>query len=371
MRVTNKMLVDNLLAKLQNSLQRVDLYQEQIATGKRINRPSDDPEGAARVLRLREVIADNSRFLENIEDGQHWLTVTEAALADSVEILAQLRSKVVQAQNDTLSADERREMAKWAADYLQQLVQVASRREQGKYVFGGTQSATAPYALTDLVQDEGFVAHLGTAVELEHTELSTGSVVITDGGGTTFVEGVDYEVDYQKGTITALAGGGMSEGATYYVSYRLSSPLHLVTNPAGITGEVKRQIGDGAIVTVNVRGPEAYAGKVDVFAIIQQLKNALVRNNHQALRQGMEGLDLALDQVLAAQARVGLQYDHLSLMHDRLSNEAILLQRLLSQVADTDLAEAVVRLQERKVSYQAALSVTASISQMSLLDYLE
>ncbi|MCR4438124.1 MAG: flagellar hook-associated protein FlgL [bacterium] len=371
MRVTNKMLVDNLLVKLQNSLRRVDLHQEQIATGKRINRPSDDPEGTARVLRLRELIADNSRFLENIEDGQHWLTATEAALADSVEILAQLRSKVVQAQNDTLTADERRDMAKWAADYLQQLVQVANRQEQGKYVFGGTQNATPPYALTNLVNDEAFVAQLGSAVELAHTELSAGSIVVTDGGGTTFVEGVDYEVDYDRGTITALAGGAMSEGATYYVSYRLASPLHLVTNPAGITGEVKRQIGDGAIVTVNVRGPEAYAGDVDVFAVILQLKNALVRNDHDAMRQGLEGLDLTLDQVLAAQAWVGLQYDHLSMMHDRLSNEAILLQRLLSQVADTDVAEAVVRLQEQRVSYQAALGVTASISQMSLLNYLD
>lgn len=371
MRVTNKMLINNLLAELQRSLQGTGVFQEQIATSQRINRPSDDPSGVARVLRLKDAIADNSRFLKNVEDGQHWLTVTEAALADSVEILTQLRSKVLQAKNDTLTTEERRTTARWAADYVRQLVQVANCQEQGKYVFGGTEISAAPYSLTDQVEDEAFLAHLDVPVQLDYTELAGGTVVVTDSGGSMFVEGVDYQVDYEKGTITALAGGGMSEGATYYASYQLTSPLRVATSASGIVGELKRQIGDGVVVTINVLGPEAFGQNVDVFDVLRQTKNALVRNDHEALRQALAGLDAALDQVLSVQAKVGVEYDQLALTHDRLSNEAILLQRLLSQVADTDVAEAVVKLQQQKNSYQAALSVTAQIGQLSLLDYLE
>ncbi len=371
MRITNKMLVNNLLAHLRHSLQRVDRYQEQIASGRRINRPSDDPGGAAKVLRLKDAIADNQRFLANIADGQHWLTVTEGALADSAEILTQLRNIVLQAQNDTLAPQDRRQMGLWAADHLTQLVEVANRQEQGKYVFAGTNTQTPPYTLTDQVEDEAFVARLGSAVLLDYTELKTGTGVVTDGGGTTYVEGVDYEIDYTMGTIVALPGGGMSEGGTYYISYELIRPLRVVQSPAGITGELKRQVGEGAVLTVNVRAPEAFGASGEAFEVLRAVKNALVRNDRDALRQALTSLDMTMDQLLQVQSRVGAQYEHLTMTHDRLSNEAVLLERLRSQVADTDVAEAAVKLQERKTSYQAALNVTASISELSLLNYLK
>jgi flagellar hook-associated protein 3 FlgL len=365
------MLVNNLLAELQRSLQGTAVRQEHIATGQRINRPSDDPAGVARVLSLKDAITDNSRFLKNIEDGQHWLTVTEAALSDSVEILAQVRNRVLQAQNDTLTAEERRSLSRWAADYLLQLVQVANRQEQGKYVFGGTEIGSAPYQLSDQVEEEAFVAHLDSPVLLDYTELAEGSVVVTDGSGTTFVEGVDYEVDYERGTITALATGAMSEGATYYASYRLLSALRVEENASGIAGDLNRQIGDGTVIAINIRGPEAYGASVNVFDVLRDVKNALLRNDHEGLQQGLAGLDAALDQVLSARTKVGAQYDHLAQAHDQLSEAAIVLQRLLSQIGDADIAEEVVKLQEQKNSYQAALGVTASISQLSLLNYLK
>ncbi|MDZ7338320.1 MAG: flagellar hook-associated protein FlgL [candidate division KSB1 bacterium] len=371
MRITSRMLVNNLLAHLHRSLQRIDVHQEQIASGNRINRPSDDPAGTAKVLRLRDAIGDNRRFLDNVADGQHWLTVTEAALADSVEIFTQLRSRILQAQNDTLTAEDRRTMSGWVAEYLEQLTQVANRQEQGKYVFAGTHTTTPPYLLTDEVEDEPFVARVGAAVLLDYTELATGTVVVTDESGTTYSEGVDYQVDYTQGTITALSGGGMNDGDTYYVSYQLIRPLRVVANAAGSTGELRRQVGEAAVVTVNVRAPEAFGASNEAFDVLRAVKNALVRDDHEGLRQGLSALDAALDRLLEVQSRVGVQYEHLAMTHDRLSNEAILLERLRSQVADTDVAEAVVKLQEQKTSYQAALSVTASISQISLLDYLK
>ncbi len=81
MRVTTRSMIDGLIANLQASQEAQDRLQNQITSGKRVNRPSDDPTAAWRGMRLRDASAANSQYLRNMDDARAWLNTTDSALA--------------------------------------------------------------------------------------------------------------------------------------------------------------------------------------------------------------------------------------------------------------------------------------------------
>ena len=80
MRVTNSMVVNNLLSNLSKNATRLAKYQHQVSSGKRITKPSDDPVGAAYSVRYSTDIEKENQYLSNIESSNEILTATETAL---------------------------------------------------------------------------------------------------------------------------------------------------------------------------------------------------------------------------------------------------------------------------------------------------
>ncbi len=371
MRVTNKLMIQSLLSDLERSLGDISTYQQQLATSKRINAPSDDPIGAFRVLDLNDEIADNLRYSKNIEDGRHWLITTEGALHDAGDVIGGINTLVIQALNDGLGDENRDQIALRVADYIDQLVEIANKKEGDKYVFGGTQTTEPPYSITDEVIDEQFTAAVDTEVLLEYTELEEGSVVVTDpGGGGSYVEGVDYTVDYENGTITVLGTGGMSDGTDYEIDYHTIRPSVVVVNPNGNEGALYRHIDDASEIMVNVGGDEVFDRTIDIFDKLRRIKNSMLRNDTDTLRTGLDDLEEAQNQVQNAVTLVGSRLDRLTMAGSRRDEEDVLLRSLLSSIQDTDVAETVVRLQSEQVAYETALRTTAELLQTSLLNYL-
>ena len=104
MRITQAMMSDRFLRNLQRNQRRLTQYQTELASGKRLHRPSDDPAATARALELRGMCSANLQYQANAEDGRNWLMHTERALQDTVEVLSEVRTIVVQASEvDTMS----------------------------------------------------------------------------------------------------------------------------------------------------------------------------------------------------------------------------------------------------------------------------
>ena len=82
MRVTNNMLTSTMITNLNKNLRKMNDYQKQLATGKQIDTPSDNPVLAAKILKYRTDLSELAQYKKNVEDAQSWLEVTEAAVAD-------------------------------------------------------------------------------------------------------------------------------------------------------------------------------------------------------------------------------------------------------------------------------------------------
>ena len=371
MRVTQRMMSDLFLYNLQRNQRRLIQYQTELSSGKRLQRPSDDPAATARALELRGEQSANRQYQANAKNGTDGLTDTEIGLEDVVELLSEARTMVVQAADASQGKEERKAMATRVEELLQHLVRVANRSTQGRYVFGGRETLSAPYSASYEVEDEVFTAIHDEPVLIGSTNLTLGAVVVTSlDHATTYVEGVDYTVDYGQGTITVLSTGGMADGDDYLISYGTESIASVEANPEGVDGEIRRAIGEGMTMVVNVPGSEVLTGDVDVFQSLIDLRDRLMRNDVEGIRQSGDALDAGLDQVSTTITIVGSRIEQLESTVRMLQNEEARLAQLLSAQEDADIAEVTVQLQMEQLAYESALQAGAMILQPSLLDFL-
>lgn len=127
---------------------KLDETQRQLASGRKLERASDDPTAAALALHHRRGIAYEAQMRRNIENGIAFMNVTEAALEGATETLQRLRELTVQAANDTLSAEERQTFAREVDQLLRHLAQIANTEFGDAYIFAGTNTDTPAYAVT-------------------------------------------------------------------------------------------------------------------------------------------------------------------------------------------------------------------------------
>jgi flagellar hook-associated protein 3 FlgL len=140
MRVTNKMMADNVIAQLFKQREQMVRTQENITTGKRVNRPSDDPSEISSILSHRTAIASLDQYTENISKAKLHINTTDDVLGMVRDLLRDAKAIAY----DT-APNMRDEMAEQVAAIREQVLQMANYQIDGKYVFSGESTRTAPY----------------------------------------------------------------------------------------------------------------------------------------------------------------------------------------------------------------------------------
>jgi flagellar hook-associated protein 3 FlgL len=146
-RVTELMLGSLLTTDIQNTQAQLLQAQEELATGNRINEPSDDPAGTERVLTLRATLDANAQYQKNASDALTWMQTTQSALGSAIQLATQARNLALQAQSG-LNASQVQDLASQMQAVLAQLVDIGNTRLGDRYVFNGQETATAPFSLS-------------------------------------------------------------------------------------------------------------------------------------------------------------------------------------------------------------------------------
>lgn len=137
MRITNSMMVNNMISNISKNLGRMDRLQNQMATGKKIAVPSDDPVVAARALKLRTDVAEISQYQKNVEDATSWMDITETALSNIGDVLKRASELAVKASNGTMSPEDTKVTAAEISQLRGQIIELANSSYAGRYVFSG------------------------------------------------------------------------------------------------------------------------------------------------------------------------------------------------------------------------------------------
>ncbi|MCR5685402.1 MAG: flagellar hook-associated protein 3, partial [Lachnospiraceae bacterium] len=112
MRITNKMMTNNMLYSINNNKNTLSDLEQKYSSGLAIQKPSDDPIIAVRALKLRTNLSElNQYYQKNIPDAMSWMETTESALKVAGEIITEIHTYCVQGANDTLTEDDRNSIA--------------------------------------------------------------------------------------------------------------------------------------------------------------------------------------------------------------------------------------------------------------------
>lgn len=145
MRITNKMLTNELRKNLNTNMMRLDEFQRQLSSGKKLNRPSDNPAALVKALRLRTSLNEGEQYLTNINESVSFLETTDAALYNVGEIMQRARELGVKAATGTNDPDAHKAVAKEIRELNDQLKIIANTTYGSKHVFAGTNVTEAPY----------------------------------------------------------------------------------------------------------------------------------------------------------------------------------------------------------------------------------
>lgn len=143
MRVTNNMMVNTLMYNLEKNLNRMNVDQSHLASGKRIHRASDDPIDASKVLKYKTDLSEITQYDTNVRDALNWLEVTESAIADMGQVLQRSRELAVQASNGVLTTDDKSKLGEEIKNLREHLMADGNFSFAGRYVFSGYQTDRA------------------------------------------------------------------------------------------------------------------------------------------------------------------------------------------------------------------------------------
>ena len=147
-RVTQESLSRTTLSNIKLNYKKMQETQEKLSSGKRINRPSDDPSGTRKVLGLKAEEFQVQQFLDNTETAKEQINFTSNTLESMQDVFSKIKELAIQASNDTIGQAERKIISGEVDELLESVLQNANTDNNGRYIFSGTQTLTSAFTAT-------------------------------------------------------------------------------------------------------------------------------------------------------------------------------------------------------------------------------
>jgi flagellar hook-associated protein 3 FlgL len=323
MRVTEHTNFDLVRENVRRSKERMEGLQRQNATLKKLNAPSDDPIGAAKVLEIRTDRVNNDQFINNARLAETFLSNTDQALSELSDLVVRAKEIAIgQSSGASANDDTRKGLSEEVKQLFLQAVSTGNRRIGERYLFGGYKVHQPP-----IDQDGNFRGDSGKMM----VEVSNGVFIPMNVSGTE-VLGVRE---------TPTTPEGQSAGGP-------NRSLALDESTAG-TGE---EVGS------------------NVFEELQRLRISLLTGDIEAVRGTLEGLDEVHSQLVAARAMVGSRLQGLQTSVQSLERQNLTQANLSSAYEDADMAQVVSDLAKEETIFRSSLTSSQKLIQPTLMEFL-
>ena len=235
MRVTNMM--GTVLSAIWQAENNEQTALEQLSSGKRVNRPSDDPTAAAEdVLNLSQQ-AQVDQYTQNTSGLNGLFQTADSALASVIDSLNQAVSLGTQGATGTLSTSDRQALAASIQGVLSQVVELANTSYQGSYIFGGTAVTSAPFS-----SGANGVTYNGTDGVNQATIADGMSIQTNVPGSQLFMQPGSDVIGSLEQLVTAVQSGDPT--ATANATTVLSNALSYLSSQRVFYGNTMSQLND-------------------------------------------------------------------------------------------------------------------------------
>lgn len=424
MRITNRYLANGVLNSIQNNLSRLARSQEQIATSKRLLRPSDDPNLMGQFMAIKSTLSYNQQYDRNLDDGLSYLDMNDAAMGTLGDVLSKALEYTIQASNDTYNPDDRAAIAEQIDKMIDQVVDLGNSTVGGKYIYAGTKNSRPPFTRDGdkIIYNGDFngvyrEVSAGADYRIDAPGVTTGVEVQAENdearSSTAFPNILARQTDKDKVGIIKLKFTTPPDNVNITGEYKLdgvTSEPNLITSstfdvppgskkfvvtsgdlagleigfPAGINNNAEYTItidnrlgvfGNADIFNNNaVYDPVTAPTKADVdkgiFDALFALRDRLRANDTAGLQASVGELQEKTDQLLQYRVQVGARSRHFESIKSQLLDQEVKLTDSLDKIEGADMARLSIEVKQQELAYQASLAVGTQIMQTSLLNFL-
>lgn len=309
MRITNSSMIRNHMYDVQQGLQRMDNLNKQLDSQKQINRVSDDPHKAIKIMNLNNEIKYAEKHNQNVEEVVGWMNNTDANLEEFGTLLGDIKNSILKVGNGTYSDEEMKAIQAEMNEKIKALGETLNTTHGGRYMFGGTSVDEPPVlieekdgvvtlTLNPKINDEDLKAEISDGINLDYN-VSASEIFNKDGKN--YLDSIN---DLSK-LMNDIANG-----------------VDVEDNKKELLGDVKKNIDDFFNHTVDTR--TKFGVKVNTAEKIKDLNDENILN--------MKGV-LSLEQ-------------------------------------DVNYVDKFIELKSAEMVYTASIQVGAKLIQPSILDYL-
>jgi flagellar hook-associated protein 3 FlgL len=145
MRISTNMMLTGNMNNINTTYEQFVDAQATLASGKKLNVPSDDPAGTAQALSLQNSLDQMAQFQKNVNSANAFMGTTDNALSSAQTILTQARTIAVQGATDTSDPNQRQNLAYQITSIQNQLAALGNTSYGSRYIFGGQQTTQQPF----------------------------------------------------------------------------------------------------------------------------------------------------------------------------------------------------------------------------------
>ena len=281
--------------------------QAQLAQGKQIINPSDAPDQASTVQRLKSILTRQDSYQTALNTVQNRLQGEDSTLSSVSDLLIRAKEIAVQANNDTLSSDNRKALGVELQGLRDQMLSLANTKDtNGNYLFAGSKVSQPPF-------------------------------VSVAGGSPQYV--------------------GDQTRMKVMVGENRSMPIN--------------RTGTDAFVPVNRTAPDGTTQGVGFFNVMDDLIKGVNTSDRPKMQGGLGELDTLLGGLSMARANIGSGLKGIEQQTSVIEDTVLNLKTTLSSVEDLDYASAITKMNQQMLSLEAAQSSFAKISQLNLFNYIK
>ena len=306
MKVSTSLFFDRSVNQMVNGQSQLAKTQTRLSSGKEVVNPSDAPDKATAIQRLKSVLEKQESFSSNIEGAKNRLIEEETALKGVNDVLTRIKELSIQAANGTLGPRDKELVAIEVEGLTQDLLSLANTQDvNDNYVFSGSRVQVQPFQKNS----SGDVTYFGDETRNE------------------------VQVSEQR-----------------YIRFNRTG--------TDVFGRVLRETDSGDTV-----------GK-GFFEALSDLASGIRESNTSAINQGIDDLDQASFNIAVATAQVGSEMASVETQREVNEETVLQLRTILSNIEDLDYSEAVTQMQKDMLALQATQSSFSQISNLTLFNYI-
>ena len=354
----------------------------ELVSGKKIQKPSDDPLAAYNVLNTQTEISKLSQFSRNRLFSDISLSHADVILNGIEDKLRQLYSRTLRASNDILKEEELKAIGKEFEEALKVLVRQANEKVNGNYIFSGDSLTTKPF-------DENTYDYLGSnnsfkVLISENLSVDTflsgsevfGNVSINLTVYDVEISGFDNipnndDVSFTIDT-TTIAGDSLDE-ILQKIKENFGESIKFYTYKNASGNTVIRLVSENTFTvsagsSTNVSFIDL-SGIDNVFKIVKYVKDKLT----QGIKVGYEDvymMELAINKVISSRAKIGSILSEVKNYQNYQEDKKLSLEKRISDLTDADMAQSISDYERLRLTYEAVMRIFADARNLTILRYI-